>query len=105
MNEPVTFVPAPRVPVAVGDITLALLDRPVGRAAVRRVLGYRVQIEYADGQHMELRGRLERLLDGRDLAAVLRLLDVVRRTAERKMLPGAARRRSSAGRTAPGGAP
>lgn len=97
------YAPAPRArtPVAVGDIRLDLLDRPVGRGPLRRRLYYRVQIVYSDGQHTERGGRLEDLLRGETLNRLGEVLDASRLDAAQRLIPG--RRRNGGGRPAPHG--
>lgn len=86
-------------PSGIGDITLALLDRPPGCAGQRRTLYYRVEIEYADGQWREHAGDLTRLLDGALLERLRQLLTDIRRCAERRMVPGPTAKRREGGRS------
>ena len=79
--------PAPRL-ADVGDLTLAILDRPPGWLPRVRLLSYRAQLLYDDGGYREHGGDLAHLLDGEQLARLHALLDDIRRTARDKMIPG-----------------
>jgi len=74
-------------PSGIGDVTLALLDRPPERKGRRRTLYYRIQLEYADGQWREHAGDLTRLLDADLLDRLNVLLDDIRACARRRMVP------------------
>jgi len=79
--------PAPQL-TDVGDLTLAIFDRPPGLLPPVRILAYRAQLLYDDGEYREHSGDLARLLDGEQVARLDALIDDIRRTARDKMIPG-----------------
>ncbi|NLD45220.1 MAG: hypothetical protein GX657_17210 [Chloroflexi bacterium] len=73
----------PRRLTRLGELTLAIIDRP----SSRRLLSYRAELVYDDGSTRLVSGDLARLLDGATLALLEQALAALRACAARRMIP------------------